>query len=81
MLAEGYTDSFGAAAFNQALSQRRAQSLKNAIVARGVDSTRIDVAGFGSEHAVASNVDAGGRQLNRRVEVVIPDSSGQIAAR
>ena len=81
VLAEGYTDSVGAAAFNQALSQRRAQSLKNAIVARGIDSTRIDVAGFGPEYAVASNVDAGGRQLNRRVEVVIPDSSGQIAAR
>lgn len=81
VLAEGYTDSVGTAEFNQALSQRRAQSLKDALVARGVAGTRIDVAGFGREYAVASNDDAGGRQLNRRVEVVMSDSSGQIAAR
>lgn len=81
VLAEGYTDSVGTAEFNQALSERRAQALKAALVARGVDGGRIAVAGFGREYAVASNADAGGRQLNRRVEVVISDSSGQIAAR
>jgi len=81
VLAEGYTDSVGTADFNRSLSQRRAQALKDALVARGVDGNRIAVAGFGREYAVASNDDAGGRQLNRRVEVVISDSSGQIAAR
>ena len=81
VLAEGYTDSVGTAEFNQALSQRRARALKNALVARGVDGSRIDVAGFGRQYAVASNDEAGGRQLNRRVQVVISDSSGQIAAR
>jgi len=81
VLAEGYTDSVGTAEFNQALSQRRAQALKNALTARGAASNRIDVAGFGAQYAVASNEDAGGRQLNRRVEVVLSDSNGQIAAR
>lgn len=81
VLAEGYTDSVGADDYNFALSQRRAQALKNALVARGVDRMRIDVTGFGKQYAVASNGDAGGRQLNRRVEVVISDANGQIAAR
>lgn len=81
VLAEGYADSVGTPGFNQRLSERRARSLKDALVARGVDASRIDAVGFGSEYPIASNADAGGRQINRRVEVVISDASGQIAAR
>ena len=81
VLAEGYTDSVGTEDFNLALSQRRAQALKHALIARGVDGSRIDTTGFGKQYPVASNSDAGGRQLNRRVEVVISDTNGQIASR
>ena len=76
VIAEGYADSIGTPESNLGLSQRRAQALEDALVARGVDASRIDVVGFGSQYAIASNADPGGRQLNRRVEVVISDASG-----
>jgi outer membrane protein OmpA-like peptidoglycan-associated protein len=68
---DGYTDSVGSEAYNEELSQRRANSVKAALVTRGVDPTRINTQGYGKAYPVASNSDSGGRQLNRRVEVVI----------
>ena len=68
---DGYTDSVGSDAYNEGLSQRRADSVKSALVTRGIDASRIAAEGFGKSYPVASNNDAGGRQLNRRVEVVI----------
>ena len=79
---DGYTDSVGTDAFNQDLSQRRADAGKAALVNRGIDPTRITTEGFGKEYALASNADAAGRQRNRRVEVVIGgDNGAAVAAR
>jgi outer membrane protein OmpA-like peptidoglycan-associated protein len=79
---EGFTDSIGTEAYNEALSQRRAEAVKMALVTRGADGSRIATQGFGKGFPVASNSESGGRQLNRRVEVVIGASDGaQIAPR
>lgn len=68
---EGFTDSRGAEDYNQALSQRRADAVKQYLVRRGIDSTRLSSAGRGENAPVADNESPGGRQQNRRVEVVI----------
>jgi outer membrane protein OmpA-like peptidoglycan-associated protein len=68
---EGFTDSTGGADTNQRLSEARAAAVKQALVERGVDPARIQTRGFGPAFPVASNETAVGRQLNRRVEVVI----------
>jgi outer membrane protein OmpA-like peptidoglycan-associated protein len=68
---EGFTDSRGAEDYNQSLSQRRADAVKQYLVGRGIESTRLSSAGRGENAPVADNESAGGRQQNRRVEVVI----------
>jgi outer membrane protein OmpA-like peptidoglycan-associated protein len=79
---DGFTDSVGTESYNQDLSQRRADAVKFALVSRGINSSRIGSQGYGKGFPVADNTDSGGRQLNRRVEVVIGDDSGaSIAAR
>ena len=79
---DGFTDSVGTESYNQSLSQQRADAVKSALVSRGIDGSRIESQGYGKSFPVADNTDSGGRQLNRRVEVVIGnDSGGSIAAR
>jgi outer membrane protein OmpA-like peptidoglycan-associated protein len=73
---DGYTDSVGADSFNLDLSQRRANTVKSVLVDRGIASMRIVSRGYGKEFGVASNADSGGRQLNRRVEIVIGGLDG-----
>jgi outer membrane protein OmpA-like peptidoglycan-associated protein len=75
---EGFTDSVGSDAYNQQLSQRRAEAIRIALVNAGIDTDRIATRGYGEEHPIASNADPTGRQMNRRVEVVISDASGRI---
>ncbi len=65
---KGYTDSQGKAASNLALSTGRANSVKDYLVGKGVDGTRITAEGFGSANPVASNKTSKGRAKNRRVE-------------
>ena len=77
---EGFTDSVGGDAYNEELSQRRADAVKAALVSRNVDPGRISTEGYGKAYPVASNNDSGGRQLNRRVEVVIGASNGSAIA-
>jgi outer membrane protein OmpA-like peptidoglycan-associated protein len=79
---DGFTDSVGTDSYNLDLSQRRADSVKSALIARGINPARIGSQGYGKNFPVADNADSGGRQLNRRVEVVIGDEQGAaIAAR
>jgi outer membrane protein OmpA-like peptidoglycan-associated protein len=68
---EGFTDSTGPAELNRRLSEQRAQAVKSALVARGVEAQRIEARGYGPSYPVASNDTPVGRQLNRRVQVVI----------
>ncbi|ULQ48013.1 OmpA family protein [Flagellatimonas centrodinii] len=74
VLIEGHTDSVGAAVFNLALSQRRADAVKSFLMAQGVDANRLMAAGMGEGVPVASNDNATGRQQNRRVEVIISNT-------
>lgn len=68
----GYTDSSGAAAYNQTLSEKRAQSVANALLDEGIDSSRITAKGEGENNPIASNKTREGRAQNRRVEIVVP---------
>lgn len=77
---DGFTDSVGTEAYNDDLSKRRADAVKDALSARGIDTSRIGTEGYGKAYAVASNSDSGGRQLNRRVEVVIGQGNGAAIA-
>ncbi|HXB18306.1 MAG TPA: OmpA family protein [Steroidobacteraceae bacterium] len=67
----GHTDSTGGAAYNQALSERRAQSVAAYLTSRGVRGARLIVVGDGESHPIASNDTPEGRQQNRRVELTI----------
>lgn len=67
----GHTDNVGSPAYNDNLSQARAQSVANVLVNSGVRGSRIEAYGLGERRPVASNASASGRQANRRVEIVI----------
>jgi len=71
ILVEGHTDATGGDDFNLQLSRDRASSVRTALVAGGVEASRITAEGFGESRPVASNDNAAGRQQNRRVEIVI----------
>jgi outer membrane protein OmpA-like peptidoglycan-associated protein len=73
---DGFTDSVGTDSYNEQLSRRRADAVKSALLSRGVDASRIGTEGYGKAYPVANNNDSGGRQLNRRVEVVIGGDNG-----
>jgi len=68
---EGHTDSVGTEAYNMDLSFRRANSVRDLLVQKGVSIHRIQPAGFGETMPVATNATEAGRQLNRRVEIKI----------
>lgn len=70
-LIKGYTSSEGEEVYNQELSQRRAEAVRNFLISQGVSSERLTALGYGEADPVASNSTEGGRQLNRRVEIVI----------
>jgi len=70
---EGHADNVGNPDLNQKLSEERAAEIGKGLAARGVPEQRIQTAGFSSRRPVASNATAEGRQLNRRVEVVLLD--------
>lgn len=76
IVVQGYTDSQGAAAFNQQLSQHRAESVRSYLVAHGIASDRITASGLGPANPVADNATAEGRADNRRVEIVVQPKGG-----
>jgi outer membrane protein OmpA-like peptidoglycan-associated protein len=67
----GHTDSVGSAAYNQQLSERRANSVAAYLSSRGVSKSRVVTIGAGKEHPIASNDTEEGRAQNRRVEITI----------
>lgn len=79
ILIEGFTDSVGSDAYNDSLSQRRADAVAAALASRGVAADAIRAIGRGKSFPVASNDTAVGRQQNRRVQIVFSDSSGRFA--
>lgn len=72
---EGHTDSIGGDDYNQGLSQRRADSVRDFLVSRGIQSLRLSSAGKGEQLPIAGNDSASGRQQNRRVEVIITETA------
>jgi outer membrane protein OmpA-like peptidoglycan-associated protein len=78
---EGFTDSVGGEMANQELSSRRADAVRSALVQMGVSMDRLATQGFGETHPVADNDSASGRQMNRRVEVVLSDETGAMSQR
>ena len=66
----GYTDNVGRASSNKRLSQRRANSVKNWLVRKGIDANRIRAIGMGESNPIANNKTKEGRRLNRRIEFV-----------
>jgi outer membrane protein OmpA-like peptidoglycan-associated protein len=68
---EGHTDSVGSDEFNQQLSEKRAVSVRDFLVQQGIGINAVSARGFGKTVPVASNDTAAGRQLNRRVEMIV----------
>ena len=68
---EGHTDSTGSEGYNMDLSQRRADSVKNLIVQRGLSTARIETMPYGETMPVADNSTETGRAMNRRVEIKV----------
>jgi len=71
VLIEGHTDSAGSDAYNDDLSQRRADAVEDLLIIQGIEPTRVVTRGYGERFPVTTNDTAAGRQQNRRVEVVI----------
>ncbi len=75
---EGHTDSVGSDQYNQDLSERRAQAVRDYFVQQGISGTSVEAHGFGKTEPIASNDTSEGRQQNRRVELVLSgDAIGQ----
>lgn len=81
VMIEGFTDSTGSDSRNQELSDQRANSVRMALLGMGIGADRITSRGYGESYPVAGNDTAAGRQLNRRVEIIVSDDSGNIAPR
>jgi outer membrane protein OmpA-like peptidoglycan-associated protein len=81
VLVEGFTDSTGAVSHNQQLSERRATAVRSALLDMGVARERVTARGYGQSYPIAANDTVQNRQLNRRVEIVLSDASGNIAQR
>lgn len=81
VLVEGYTDSTGSSSHNQELSERRAMSVRTALVGMGISGDRVLTRGYGQSFPVAANDTSANRQMNRRVEIVLSDANGKIIQR
>ncbi|GAB4173442.1 MAG: hypothetical protein Kow0020_08670 [Wenzhouxiangellaceae bacterium] len=68
---EGHTDSTGPAELNLRLSRARAEAVRQALIDRGIDASRIDAVGMGEDFPIASNDTPEGRARNRRVDVIV----------
>ena len=68
---EGHTDSVGGDEYNQTLSERRAESVRDYFVQQGISASSVQARGFGKTEPIASNDTPEGRQQNRRVELIL----------
>jgi outer membrane protein OmpA-like peptidoglycan-associated protein len=75
MQVEGHTDSIGSDEYNMKLSESRANAVRDYLVAQGIPAGNVSAQGFGKTMPVADNGNAAGRQMNRRVELVV---SGEV---
>jgi outer membrane protein OmpA-like peptidoglycan-associated protein len=78
LMIEGFTDSVGSNDHNEALSERRAESVKEALVRRGIGPDRIETRGYGERYPIATNNTPTGRQLNRRVEIIVSNDQNPV---
>jgi outer membrane protein OmpA-like peptidoglycan-associated protein len=65
----GYTDSSGSAELNRDISRQRAESVRQYLLMRGIDESRVTAVGYGEDYPIADNATAEGRAANRRVEI------------
>jgi len=77
---EGYTDSTGSPEVNQVLSERRATTVRDFLIAQGVPVNNVVARGFGADNPIASNTTPQGRQINRRVDLVVSGQTIESAA-
>jgi OOP family OmpA-OmpF porin len=78
---QGHTDSSGSSAYNQALSQRRADSVSDYLVIKGVSSSQVSAKGYGETQPIADNATTTGRTQNRRVVMTVLDNPGNLDVR
>ena len=71
VVSTGHTDATGRPGYNQELSERRAEAVKAYLVAKGIDSSRIEAAGKGEREPIGNNATAAGRAQDRRVEIEV----------
>ncbi|MDZ7588525.1 MAG: OmpA family protein [Parasphingorhabdus sp.] len=77
----GHTDSTGSDSYNQSLSERRAESVANALSNSGVNRARIATRGYGESQPIATNTTEEGRSANRRVEIkIVPVTEADVSA-
>jgi outer membrane protein OmpA-like peptidoglycan-associated protein len=74
----GHTDSVGADGYNQILSEKRANGVKNYLLRKGIDKSRLIPVGFGEQRSKASNATEDGRALNRRVELIVQNPDDRL---
>ncbi|CAN0397258.1 unnamed protein product, partial [Phaeothamnion confervicola] len=70
---QGHTDNVGADAYNQKLSERRAQAVFDYLVGKGIDASRLMTIGYGESRPAVSNDTAEGRAQNRRTELIVAE--------
>lgn len=81
VMIEGHTDNVGSRSNNQYLSERRANAVQSALIDMNIDGARIATRGYADDYPVASNSTAAGRQMNRRVEIIVSNDKGGVAPR
>jgi outer membrane protein OmpA-like peptidoglycan-associated protein len=79
IVVEGFTDDRGSPQYNRQLSERRARAVREALVHEGIDPERVVARGLGEAYPVATNGNPRGRELNRRVEILIGEAAGRAA--
>jgi len=77
---DGHTDGKGSEPYNLKLSERRAASVRQYLIGRGIDADRMTSKGFGKTMPIADNNTDEGRELNRRVELKVTDSNGGVSS-